>query len=583
MPRQVDLPAQVNLTHDPNNQLTVSAAQLRNFFPTKFSNIPVPPPVLPWLVDLDNLINTILQALGLNTVTGPLADMLTALSAGMAKANESFATLLNSWFTTLTTPAQSFSTMLTALDSAWSTYIDDNNHVQASQSATITQLINALFGLNSAGQLPPAKVDGLSDSWNEITAAVAGDNADAGDWGWLADIMTNWFGVSSNAHGMGVTNTNTLGERNNKPLIYGLDDTTESNIAFTDASSGWSLPSGQSLVAFVRCQQSDIKNTISFLAQHANGWTSNVTGVYATLYRVDFANSTLVYIGQSADLGPQLTNSLQWIFMSAFSTAVQPGDVLAVSFTSSVTGTSGLILGGISVSTPAHPTAKLPALAGSISGTTKPGTGAVAFSSITFSNSPTPYVAFEISNPPTATYPDRLTAFTSSGSVVIGSWVTDVDLVALGSGGGGQGELGFTVGNGGLAGTWGVKTLIVGTDIVAGSTITITVGAGGSGGGYYNPGIAGQSTIFSWTTPSSTTQTFTAIGGAGGGTVQNFGVGASPGNETFDGRTYSGGGTTLGGSPTTGSIPGGGGGGGQAFQFGGKGARGQAWTVERQT
>lgn len=175
--------------------------------------------------------------------------------------------------------------------------------------------------------------------------------------------------------------------------------------------------------------------------------------------------------------------------------------------------------------------------------------------------------------------------YVANATLEISSWAKSIGLIGVGGGGGGNGEDLAFVGFGGLAGVWNATTLTVGatgaTGIQAGATITITVGEGGVGGAYFTTGNPGTATTFSWPDAAGTTQTLTCAGGLGGsvGGTNLLEWGLSPGNLTYQGQTYVGGGIqVIGGLP--GIAPGGGGTGGAPFEYGAGGAIGQAWITQ---
>jgi len=150
-------------------------------------------------------------------------------------------------------------------------------------------------------------------------------------------------------------------------------------------------------------------------------------------------------------------------------------------------------------------------------------------------------------------------------------WANYLDLIALGGGGGGKG-LGLVGvwGNGGRAGGWGLVTLQRGNQIPwTTTTLSVTVGGGGSGGSSSggNGGDGGGSSVVGY------------VGGAGGAGSTTTGLdanGNSPGNQTWNGVQYNGGGSV--GALTNGDPPGGGGGGSTVTLTAGRpGARGQVW------
>ncbi|WP_113963534.1 hypothetical protein [Mycobacterium shimoidei] len=550
-------------------------------------------------VTVQKILNSVFPGLFPDESSGPTG--LTSLQSGLNDLQEAqqagaqaFQTLADSWRTTLTDATLSWATKLSQLESAWSTYQQQAQNVASEQIVTLAQIFSGLLGINIENGLTyPSQIDGLSDSWTQLGAALSGDIENAGQWAWLAQIISvgqsSWFSISSDAHSMSVANTNTLNFQNNKPLVYGLDDTTESNIPFPTGlgATSMQLSAGEGgIVTFVRCQQESVKNTVAFVAGKSGSLSQLVVG----LYRVDFDNQELIRI-TSEDVGSQLTTTPKWLFVDADATSVQPGDVLAVMFTVSGTSGSGATFAGqsnLTNATPVHPNAKLPALAASSSssGSTVP------FSDLTFQNVLIPYVGLETSSPPPPSFPDRTEVFTIIGTVTknyTDDWVTKVDLIGVGGGGGGQGETGAVVGRGGSPGEWNAVTLVRGgtgqfSFPESGLELTITVGDGGAGGPYFSDGSDGQPTKFQWKDASGVTRTLSCAGGNGGGLGNGDNLttfGQSPGNFSYNDVTYRGGAAML--VPGPGNPPGGSGPGGQPFQFGWAGARGQAWVVERQS
>lgn len=176
--------------------------------------------------------------------------------------------------------------------------------------------------------------------------------------------------------------------------------------------------------------------------------------------------------------------------------------------------------------------------------------------------------------------------FELSGTAVVESWATTINLVGVGGGAGGNAILASNAGIGGLGGTWNARTLTVGATgadgIKAGSTITVTVGTGGAGGESTNEGTAGAATTFSWVDASGTSQSLSCAGGAVGTLATNLtSWGLSPGNLNYAGQEYVGGAiqTGLG----TGYAPGGGGVGGSPVSYGFAGGSGQAWITQSQS
>jgi len=155
-------------------------------------------------------------------------------------------------------------------------------------------------------------------------------------------------------------------------------------------------------------------------------------------------------------------------------------------------------------------------------------------------------------------------------------WCIYIDLILLGGGGGGANAIGGVIpGAGGQAGFWTTTTVQRGPDIPFTTTsIAITVGPGGAGA------VNGAPT----TATATGMAPQTAIGGTqGAGT--NGTTGDSPGNQIYNGVTYTGGAAqNTPGAP--GNTPGGGGGGANPLAGApnpGAGGHGAAWVVARQT
>jgi hypothetical protein len=182
--------------------------------------------------------------------------------------------------------------------------------------------------------------------------------------------------------------------------------------------------------------------------------------------------------------------------------------------------------------------------------------------------------------------------YISNATYTIPYWCRYIDVIALGGGGGGSGGYGsYFNGNGGGQGTdvakFGTYTLTRGSNLPwTTATLSVTVGTGGAGG-------SGGSTIFDVPTPPDGLPSgvsgigLSFIGGAGGKgadkSVTRPRQGLSPGNVTYNGIQYVGGGETT---SSTAQVPGSGGYGGNGGFFSGSsgyaGGRGQVWLRARQ-
>src|SRR5699024_2053158 len=198
---------------------------------------------------------------------------------------------------------------------------------------------------------------------------------------------------------------------------------------------------------------------------------------------------------------------------------MSPGDIIGAEFVVVGSGTHSIAARSMQWMKN-HPSSKLKRLGW----TRTPGAqspSSIASGSIDF-NSPTPWMAVGISelaenyrSNTTAEYRDPTSyTYTMPGWAKEGD---EVDLIAVGGGGAGQGEQGYNMGQGGDAGTWGSRTLVVGTDIAPGATFNITVGAGGPKQiMYFQNGDPGEDSTISYTDMNNQTQTVIGHGGEGG-------------------------------------------------------------------
>ena len=187
----------------------------------------------------------------------------------------------------------------------------------------------------------------------------------------------------------------------------------------------------------------------------------------------------------------------------------------------------------------------------------------------------------------TAAFPPNgptTTKFASSGSFDIPYWCTFIDLILVGGGGGGS-YSGFANGVGGAGGQLVGQTFQRGNQIPwTTTTITVTVGSGGTAGTGSAGPTAGSPTTATWTGKAGM-----PLAAGGGGAMASpmgqTGTATSPENVTVNGTPYAGGAnqTTTGAG---GNAPGGGGAGGSGLALevaGGAGAGGAAYVVARQS
>lgn len=192
--------------------------------------------------------------------------------------------------------------------------------------------------------------------------------------------------------------------------------------------------------------------------------------------------------------------------------------------------------------------------------------------------------------PAHAAHADEVVVHTADTTWTVPAWANCVDIVCLGAGAGGDsGGAGMRTGSGGPSGSWASLRLVRTIDVPSSAadylpgSLTISIGQGGVGG---RVGVT-------YGGPSTVTYGSRVLSAAGGPTAQHLATGAThpdgyavnPITYTFNGHSFTGGGaSTVRGS--AGIVPGGGGSGQVGHIIGpdnpgGKGARGQVWTVAR--
>ncbi|GFG74641.1 hypothetical protein MBOT_20060 [Mycobacterium botniense] len=214
----------------------------------------------------------------------------------------------------------------------------------------------------------------------------------------------------------------------------------------------------------------------------------------------------------SGDLHTNLSKTGQWnvyTFPYADEIPVNPGDVILVEY--QVVGSGTVYIAGLGQSWQTdHPSANTKQT-GFTRNTGSSGPTALS-SGITYTGN-TPYVGLGVSNVPPNYQPPVTSTYAAAGqyTFTLPPWMVagnKLDLVGVGGGGAGQGAEVFIGGQGGSAGSWNVGTLVVGTDIAPGGTITVTVGAGGPQQiQWFTAGLPGTATTFQWTDPGAPAHT----------------------------------------------------------------------------
>jgi hypothetical protein len=439
----------------------------------------------------------------------------------------------------------------------------------------LTDALHNIPFLNVIGVGGPANIGAaLQQTWDQLISGFVGL---VGSGAGLADLFNIGQDISSRAT-LGQFSWDILGIRSNKSLNTGLLPTSESNIGLDKVALAPSAPTfgvtqSTAITAFQRISESASKGVVSWLGSGV----TNITHAFVNIFKMDPATGDMTLVHASSDIIGNLSGSMQYnIYEIPTPLQVEPGEIYGIEVAVRGTGTHNVA--GSSTWLPDHPGVfprRLSAVRNS--GTTAPpstiATGSVAYTSNV------PFVEFGISaGDVSIPRSPETTLFTTPGtsSIPIPSWANFVEVIALGSGGGGrQGGTWGISGEGGDNGAWSTATWARGTDFTGSPSISVTVGARGVGGTFGNGGDGGN------TVASIPGHTVTAAGGEGGDALNVGGSdmsGQSPGNITYGGVPYVGG-VTQGTFGANGAAPGGGGAGGNwvSFQFGGNGAAGAVW------
>ena len=523
----------------------------------------------------EDFIQNILTPTGLLMTITEIVEMFTGISGGDS-------TDLTAWIEDLFDPANFTSLMSTILDTLSNLSLGDVP--PGDEFNAIGNALSNIPFLNILGIGGPSNIgDSLQTTWDKLIGGLVGA---VGSGAGLSDLFNISQIVSSRAR-LGEFSWDILGIRGNKSLNTGLLPTSESNfgldkVALNGSAPTFALTQSTAIMAFQRISEGAAKGAVSWLG---SGVTS-LTHAFVNIYKMDTLTGALALVHESANIIGDLSGSMQYnVYVLPTPINVVAGEVYGIEVAVRGAGTHSIV--GSSTWLPNHPGVyprRLSAVRNS--GTSAP-PSTIATGSVSYATN-VPFMEFGISAgdvdiPHT---PQQL-LFNSAGSssIPIPSWANFVERIVLGGGGGGRRGGGFGLtGEGGDNGAWAASTLVRGTDFTGVTSISITVGAGGFGGS----SSAGESGGNGGTSSASITgHILTAAGGVGGNDL-NFGGtnknGQSPGNITYEGVPYVGGGTqsTFGAS---GAAPGGGGAGGSdsGYQAGGAGAVGAVWIRFRQS
>jgi hypothetical protein len=432
-------------------------------------------------------------------------------------------------------------------------------------------------------------MQGTWDQLYQAFSAITGSNTPLSV---LADSAHGTSNTASNALVQTILNSGMLtGFLTARPANHGLDPTA---VASYNLASNSNTPLNATSTVAPMSFHIITQPTTFGNFETVGTKSGTVTGFYLNAYRMD-ATGLLTAVYNSANLASQLvtTSPGGWVQTGAIPAVNQPafaaGEVLALE--SIVVGSGSVALRSQSTGVPNHPTALLQNFAASRNPTGNLTPATIAAGAVAYSANQPWHSATVLAVPPGWQPPTTTTFLAGHGTYTynIPTWAqvagAKLDLIAVGSGRGGQGEYGtgFSA-QGGNPGVFATFRAIYGTDIPGGTTqLTVVIPPGGAGTtSFFSEGGNGASATIAIAGGGATLLT------AAGGTADAGTIGTGPGpvgtsgnNETFHGYTAFGG--TNVGSNAAGSPPGGGGGG--CFPYttnSGHGADGGAWITASQ-
>jgi hypothetical protein len=445
---------------------------------------------------------------------------------------------------------------------------------------TLNQLFAALQSIPFANVLGiggPSNIgESILGTWNQLISGFVGVPNAIGAG--LADLFGIGYDVSSWAS-LGRYSFDILGIRNNKPIDQGLMATSNSNfslgrVAMQAAAPTIAVTQSVSAIGFLRMAESNDKGVISWLGYGV----ANITACFVNIWQMNPDTGDMTLVHRSPNIVGLLSGGTTptWVIYDYSATMLHTNasELYGIEITIQGSGTHNVT--GTTTWLPPHPSVFPKSYAATRnSGTGTPTIGTVIPNASVQYTTNIPWIEWGITAGGTAVHSDQPALINSVGttSYPIPSWANFIDVVAVGSGGGGGpgGYLGAFAYNGGAAGSWITGTWARGTDFTTAIAVDITV----SDGGAANGGNGGDTVV------SVPGHTLTATGGAGMGSGSQYGQDA--GSQTYRGETYVGGGPSISqGYP--GALPGGGGASGSDLigGAGGPGAIGAAWIVFRQ-
>lgn len=393
--------------------------------------------------------------------------------------------------------------------------------------------------------------------------------------GGLFDDLTGWY-TGTQATALAATSATSVQSQQSiaKPGYIALDATVDATFPIANISGATPLlcnvTSAGAMIGFVDTADNGKKNSVVWLGQDTTG----ITGFYLNVYELDLVTSVASLIEASSNIIGSVSDPLQWNYHNlAAPIDSKIGHSYPVELV--IVGSGTYKIAGISTNWVPANTISYPHTIGAQRTTGLP-TAPSTFTPTYFDTVPWFGLGgFLFAGPTTLLYNTAgAHTWTPPDWLKYGDLV---DVLALGGAGGGSSSVFGATGQGGISGTWQVRTLVYGIDIPLNTPLMVTVGTGGGGGS--GAGVAGAAGTASTVSGTGVT-TITAAGGAGG-TVGGVATGLGPGDQVLHTETYAGGADQVTASGP-GNAPGGAGAGGAPFNDGAAGAVGAVWLAAYQ-
>lgn len=480
---------------------------------------------------------------------------------------------------------------LEALSEGWGTNVTEvrvvvNQIIDILNGLVVTPINGAVQGVVDWFSGLGSRLDHDDDRHGSLLDGLWGGLSRSGGSGKsIADVgnaAASTADLTDTAVQVGEWNNAVLSLRNNKSLSAGVDETSESNYSYediwgigTEPAAAYSATETAVPVAYWRATEVAKKG---FIAWFGKGIVSELR---IDVYRADYVGGKWEHIHTSSNVAGLADGTWRILTYNIASLIdridVYEGVVLGVAWRVVGAGTHS-IAGKPIAGLPEHPTIHPKKLV-----SVRTGVGDLALSSTSYTANTQPWFGIGIltGDAPPPYYAPRRKDFTASVIYTIPPEFRVagnlIDLVAIGSGAGGDGSLAYVPGPSGLPGQWAHVTLVYGVDIPLGTeTLNISIGPRGVGG---TGSVAGSGSAGAATTVSLPDGTVLLSAPGGSGNTYDEG-GSAAVNHSYNGVTYQGG--TRSGVGNVGNTPGGGGGGGLPYLSGKDGGNGGTSITVRQ-